>query len=70
MNKFNSKSNWFWEKVVHTMFEAKAKDSKKIQGQGPTFRGQTLSRIRTKMVEANAKDRGHNFPKLEQPNFP
>ena len=31
------------------------------QGQGPTFRGQTLSRPRTGMVEAKAKDQGHNF---------
>ena len=32
---------------------------KKIRGQGPTFRGQTLSRPRTGMLEA--KDQGHNF---------
>ena len=39
---------------------------KKIQGQGqaPTFRGQTRSRPRTGMVEAKAKDQGHNFSKL------
>ena len=48
--------------VEDTTFEAKAKDSKKKirgQGQGSTFRGQTLSRSRIGMVEA--KDRGHNL---------
>ena len=38
------------------------------QGQGPTFRGQTLSRPRTGMVEAI--DREHNFCKLWSVNFP
>ena len=35
-----------------------AKDTKKIrgQGQGQPFRGQTLSRLRTGMLEAKAKD--------------
>ena len=39
------------------MFEAK--DWKKIRGQnqGPTFQGQTLSRPRTGLVEAKAKDK-------------
>ena len=46
--------------------KAKAKDTKKIrgQGQGQPFRGQTLSRPRTGMLEA--KDQGHSrkgFPK-------
>ena len=38
-----------------------AKDTKKIrgQGQGQLFRGQTLSRPRTGMLEAKAKDQGH-----------
>ena len=38
-----------------------AKDTKKIrgQGQGQHFRGQTLSRPRTEMLEAKAKDQGH-----------
>ena len=38
--------------------KAKAKDTKKIrgQGQGQPFRGQTLSRPRTGMLEAKAKD--------------
>ena len=38
--------------------EAKAKDTKKIrgQGQGQPIRGQTLSRPRTGMLEAKAKD--------------
>ena len=38
---------------------AKAKDTKKIRGQGQPFRGQTLSRPRTGMLEAKAKDQGH-----------
>ena len=37
--------------------EAKAKDTKKIRGQGQPFRGQTLSRPRTEMLQA--KDQGH-----------
>ena len=42
--------------------KAKAKDTKKIwgQGQGPPFRGQNLSRPRTGMLEAKAKDQGHS----------
>ena len=45
--------------VEGTRLEAKAKDTKKIrgQGQGQPFRGQTLSRPRTGMLEA--KDQGH-----------
>ena len=50
--------------------KAKAKDTKKIRGQGQgqrqPFRGQTLSRPRTGMLEAKAKDQGHSrkgFPK-------
>ena len=43
--------------------KAKAKDTKKTrgqgQGQGQPFRGQTLSRPRTGMLEAKAKDQGH-----------
>ena len=40
--------------------KAKTKDTKKIrgQGQGQPFRGQTLSRPRTGMLEA--KDQGHS----------
>ena len=47
--------------VEDTRLEAKAKDTKKIrgQGQGKPFRGQTLSRPRTGMLEAKAKDQGH-----------
>ena len=59
--------------LLHTLFsrggvedtrleaKAKAKDTKKIQGQGQgqLFRGQTLSRPRTGMIEAKAKDQGH-----------
>ena len=43
--------------VEDTRLEAMAKDTKKIQGQGQPFRGQTLSRPRTGMLEA--KDQGH-----------
>ena len=47
--------------VEDTRLEAKAKDTNKIrgQGQGQPFRGQTLSRPRTLMLEAKAKDQGH-----------
>ena len=45
--------------VEDTRLEAKAKNTKKIRGQGQPFRGQTLSRPRTGMLEANAKDQGH-----------
>ena len=60
--KFNAKSRGG---VEDTRLEAKAKakDTKKIrgqgQGQGQPFRGQTLSRPRTGMLEAKAKDQGH-----------
>ena len=60
-----------WKKIARggvedTRLEAKAKDTKKIrgQGQGQPFRGQTLSRLRTGILEA--KDQGHKhkcFPK-------
>ena len=48
--------------VEDTRLKAKAKDTKKIrgQGQGQPFRGQTLSRPRTGMLEAKAKDQGHS----------
>ena len=41
--------------------KAKAKDTKKIrgQGQGQPFRGQTLTRPKTGMLEAKAKEQGH-----------
>ena len=47
--------------VEDTRLQAKAKDTKKIrgQGQGQPFRGQTLSKPRTGMLEAKAKDQGH-----------
>ena len=45
--------------VEDTRLEAKAKDTKKIRGQGQPFRGQTLSRPRTGMLEAKTKDQGH-----------
>ena len=43
--------------VEDTRLEPKAKDTKKIRGQGQPFRGQTLLRPRTEMLEAKAKDR-------------
>ena len=42
--------------VEDTRLEAKAKDTKKIR---QPFRGQTLSRPKTGMLEAKAKDQGH-----------
>ena len=42
--------------VEDSRLEAKAKDTKKIRGQGQPFRGQTLSRPRTGMLEAKTKD--------------
>ena len=42
--------------VEDTRLEAKAKDTKKIRGQGQPFLGQTLSRPGTGMLEAKAKD--------------
>ena len=45
--------------VEDTRLEAKAKDTKKIRGQGQPLRGQTLSRPRTGMLEDKAKDQGH-----------
>ena len=69
MNKLNKK---LLEKKVTTISrggvedtrleaKAKAKDTKKIRGQGQPFRGQTLSRPRTGMLEAKAKDQGHKL---------
>ena len=62
--------------VEDTRLEAKAKDTKKIrgqgQGQGQPFRGQTLSRPRTGMLEAKAKDQGHKaqvLSKKKKKNF-
>ena len=52
--------------VEDTRLEAKAKDTKKVrgQGQGQPFRGQTLSRPRTGMLEA--KDQGHKAQVLSK----
>ena len=43
-----------------------AKDTKKIRGQGQPFRRQTLSRPRTGMLEAKAKDQGHKAQVLSK----
>ena len=40
--------------VEDTRLEAKAKDTKKIRGQGEPLQGQTLSRPRTKDTSASA----------------
>ena len=50
----------FRDGVEDTRLKAKAKDTKEIrsQGQGQPFQGQTLSRPRTGMLEAKAKDQG------------
>ena len=55
INQFSNRGG-----VEDTRLEAKAKDTKKIrgQGQGQPFRGQNLSRPRTGMLEAKAKDTG------------
>ena len=47
--------------VEDTRLETEAKDTKTIRGQGQEqpFRGQTLLRRRTGMLEAKAKDQGH-----------
>ena len=50
--------------VEDTRLEAKAKDTKKIRDQGQPFRGQTLSRPRTGMLEA--KDQGHKAQVLSK----
>ena len=42
------------------------KTKKKIRGQGQPFRGQTLSRPRTGMLEAKAKDQGHKAQVLSK----
>ena len=51
--------------VEDTRLEVKTKDTKKIrgQGQGQPFRGQTLSRPRTGMLEAKTKGQGHKRTK-------
>ena len=46
------------EFLATRLLEAKAKDTKKVRGQGQPFRGQNLSRPRTEMLEAKAKDQG------------
>ena len=69
---FKNRSNISWRPfflvfnyrggVGNTRLEAEAKDTKKIRGQGQEqpFRGQTLSRPRTGMLEAKVKDQGYN----------
>ena len=68
--KSNFKSVFSRGGVEDTRLEAKAKakDTKKIrgQGQGQPFRGQTLSRPRTGMLEAKAKDQGHKAQVLSK----
>ena len=52
--------------VKDTRLEAKAKDTKKILGQGQPYRGQTHSRPRTGMLNAKAKDQEHNAKVISQ----
>ena len=65
----NKIRNWLWAQelimaplsrggVKETKLETK--DKKKIRGQEQPFRGPTLSRPRTGMLEAKADDQGHN----------
>ena len=74
----HNKSSNIRSGVEDTTFEAEAKDlkknprqrtKKKIRGQGPTFRGQTLLRARIEMVEKKAKNQERNFSKLWSANF-
>ena len=53
--------------IENTRLEAKAKDTKKIRGQGPPFRGQNLSRPRTGMLEAKDQEnrRKRSLKKIE-----
>ena len=71
-------SNVFWKQVENYPYaevESRTQGSrprprtqKKIrgQGQGQPFRGQTLSRPRTGMLEAKAKDQGHKAQVLSK----
>ena len=52
--------------VEDKRLEAKAKHTKKIRGQGQPYRGQTLSRPRTGMLEA--KDQGHKRKSSKKKN--
>ena len=45
------------------MFENKDSTKNRGQREEPTFRGQTLSRPKTRMAEAKAKDLAQNFCK-------
>ena len=54
---FGASDNFIRGGVEDTRLEAK--DTKKIRGQGQSFRGQALSRPRTGMLDAKAKDQGH-----------
>ena len=56
---------------MDTRLEAKAKDTKKIrgQGQGQPFRGQTISRPRTGMLEAKVKDQEYRRKCSQKKHF-
>ena len=54
--------------VEDTRLEAKAKDTKKIRGQGQPFQEQNLSRPRIGMLEAKAKDQGHRRKRFQKKN--
>ena len=61
ISKENLRVDYYLPEVESRTTRLEAKDTKKIrgQGQGQPFRGQTLSRPRTGMLEAKAKDQGH-----------
>ena len=54
-------SNQRWSRGHKARGQGQGQGHKKIrgQGQGQPFRGQNLSRPRTGMLEAKAKDQGH-----------
>ena len=61
------KKNQRWSRGHKARGQGQGQDKKKIrgQGQGQPFRGQSLSRPRTGMLEAKAKDQEHR-PKRSQ----
>ena len=57
--------------VEDTRLEAKARDTKKFRGpgQGQPFRGQTLLRPRTRMLETYTKDQAHSRKCSQKKSF-
>ena len=48
-----------WSRGHKARDQSQGQGHQKIRGQGQPFRGHTLSRPRTGMLEAKAKDQGH-----------